>query len=255
MNIEQAMELHKAGQLEEARSIYQSLLLTTDDPQILYYLGVVELQMGRLDQAIDALQQVVFKVPNAAASHFALGRALLQSGRLGLAEEHFFQASELEPRAEYFFLLGTVQLQLGDKESAQRCWEMGQQCDPTHVETLLFLGSLYDEAQKEEEAYALWSKAHEQDPTHSEVQRVLGHWYARKASQVSEANPAAALDWIERAKNLSVSADLHHRHAKVLMSLERYAEAEDACLAALAMEQNETYERTLLHIQKLRREQ
>ena len=255
MNVEQALELHKAGHLEEARSMYQSLLLTTEDPQILYYLGVIELQMGRLDQAIDALQQVVFKVPNAAASHFALGRALLQSGRLALAEEHFFQASELEPRAEHFFLLGTVQLQLGDKESAQRCWELAQKCDPTHVETLLFLGSLYDEAEKEEAAYDLWNEAHKQNPSHPEVQRVLARWCARKAGQVSETDPAAALDWLARAMTLQPSAELCHQQAQVLMLLDRYTEAERACLAALEAETNEGYQRTLFRIQKKLREE
>ena len=250
MTLEEALELHKQGKLEEAKSIYQSLLLTDEDPQVLYYLGVTELQLGRLEQAIDAFQQTVFKHPNVATFHVALGKALLQAGQTTVAEEHFFQAVELEPSGSHLFLLGSVQLQLGDRDSAKRCWSMGVQCEAEHFELLLFLGSLCDEDEEEEKSLELWTQAHQVAPSHPQVLEVLARWYSRAAERVGEGDLALMKQHLGKALGYQKEAHLFHRYTEVLCALGEMEEAESSCLQAIKLDPKAVYFQTLVAIYK-----
>jgi len=245
MTLEHALEFHKEGKLQEAKSIYESLLLIDDDPRILYYLGLVELQIGRVQHAIDAFQKSVLKNPNIPVFHVALGKALLQAGQLNVAEVHFFQAVKMEPCGDNFFLLGTVQVQLEDMESAQHCWEMGLQYDPNHLETLVFLGSLMDEQNEEQQSLGYWERAHKIDPHNPRVIEVLSRWHSRKAEELKEVSLFQAKVHIEQAIAYQPLANLYHQQALILLELGEVELAETSCKIAIQAKEQGQYFFTL----------
>ena len=251
MNLDEALELHKAGKLEEAKCLYQALLLTEDNPDIIYFLGLLEMQSGQYQQAIDALLTALERQPNASKIHVALGKAFVQIGELAVAEEHFFTATEIDPSANHLFLLGTVQYQLEDKESAQRCWTMALQCDPNHFEALLFLGSLQDENNQEEEALRLWSIAFEVNPDSLQIRDVLSRWYSRAAEKHFDTDPKQSLSLINTALEYSSNAKLLHQKSEILLQLQQMEAALTHCESALELEQEAVFYHTLGNIYRL----
>jgi tetratricopeptide (TPR) repeat protein len=68
------------------------------DPQVAVLNGIVLLNNGKTNEAVNALQTAVNNDPKDAFIQFWLGRAALAKGDTGLAEKSFQQAMQLNPR-------------------------------------------------------------------------------------------------------------------------------------------------------------
>jgi protein O-GlcNAc transferase len=85
MTIEQALQLalahHQAGRLAEAEALYRQIL--TQQPNhtdSLHLLGVIALQFGRDDVAVDLISKAISIKPNIQEGHNNLGIALKNQG-------------------------------------------------------------------------------------------------------------------------------------------------------------------------------
>ena len=78
----QAIAKHRAGQREEAETLYRRCLeQSPDDADVLYYLGLLCHETGRSQEAVGYLQQVLSDRPELAEAHAVLALALAASGQ------------------------------------------------------------------------------------------------------------------------------------------------------------------------------
>ena len=96
--LHRAMDLHKAGKLDAAETIYLDVLKhNPDDPNALHLLGIIVAERGNAEKGIDMILQALQKVPNSFAMYHNVGNLYAQSGQLKKAEENFRKAIELNP--------------------------------------------------------------------------------------------------------------------------------------------------------------
>jgi tetratricopeptide (TPR) repeat protein len=93
-----ARERHRAGAIDEAAAIYQTVLLAEpENPRALYLLGVANLQRGGAEGAIALLERASAASPGDAEVHNTLGEALRVLGRNAAAAAEFRAALQLAP--------------------------------------------------------------------------------------------------------------------------------------------------------------
>lgn len=95
---EQAVTLHRQGELEQAESLYLKIL--DIDPQLFgprFYLGLMRLQQGRHQEACDYLGQAVKISPNEVGALMNYGMALRASGQAEEALKIFERVLEIHP--------------------------------------------------------------------------------------------------------------------------------------------------------------
>src|ERR1700753_977886 len=82
MTFQHALAYFQQNRQEQAAAICLKLLRQrSDDFNALHLLGLVEMQRGRLPEAIERFQQSVSINRNQPAAHLNLSHALLQSGK------------------------------------------------------------------------------------------------------------------------------------------------------------------------------
>ena len=113
-----ALSLEALGNTAEAGAAFQKALQANrgsppnDDPGIDY--GVFLYRQGRAEQAVEPLENVLKRHPDAGRAHLELGCVLLALDRLPQAEAHLERAVALDPKSgRSHLLLGKVYLRLG----------------------------------------------------------------------------------------------------------------------------------------------
>ena len=113
---------YEKGNLEESAHLCREALKRGPaNPEVLNQLGRALMDLGRTDEAVQALQQAI-GLPNASSqSYYLLGQANLQSGNYAQGKENFQRAIALLPdHTQAFFGLYTACLRLGQSEEAAR---------------------------------------------------------------------------------------------------------------------------------------
>ena len=96
-----AVSLHKAGKLEEAEAIYQSLLkINPGDSHALHYLGLIALQKGRYPDAVDLISKAIQSNSEIPAFHCNLGNAYRSLSQFDTAISAYRKAIQLDPKFE-----------------------------------------------------------------------------------------------------------------------------------------------------------
>ena len=140
--LREATELHTAGALAQAEAGYRQVLARRPEHAVATHrLGVLSLQLGRLEPARELFGRAVALDPGAWRSHCSLGQTLAALGRIPEARDSFQRAAELNP--------GCLEAWLGAGEA---CRALG-------------LGR---------EALAAFARAAALDPDHGEAQNSLG---------------------------------------------------------------------------------
>ncbi len=104
-----------------------------------------ELQQGKSDKAIAALQQVLAKQPDIYLAHFGLGRALAQKQRYTEAIEHLHKAITLQPDSTWAnFEIGRALVKRGDFKTAAVHLEIAANRLPEFAEVHALLAEAYD---------------------------------------------------------------------------------------------------------------
>jgi tetratricopeptide (TPR) repeat protein/SAM-dependent methyltransferase len=96
--LEQALQHHRAGRFEDAEALYWRILENEpDQPEALHWLGVMELQRGHCQRAVELIQRALEGKPDYAEAHNNLGLALQEQQRLPEAERAFQRAVRFAP--------------------------------------------------------------------------------------------------------------------------------------------------------------
>src|SRR5450755_4113657 len=91
--LQQAVGLHQAGRLAEAKLLYQQILLAQSrHPDALHLMGVIFLQSGDNARAVEMISQAIAIRPGDPAPYMNIGLALKALGRPDQALENYDKA-------------------------------------------------------------------------------------------------------------------------------------------------------------------
>ena len=105
-----AVQLHQAGDRAKAEAIYRQILAREpNNGHALHLLGVIALQNGRNEEAVELIRRAIANGPDWADFHFNLGSSLAGLRRWDEAAAEFRRALQIQPRvAQTFLSLGNV---------------------------------------------------------------------------------------------------------------------------------------------------
>ncbi len=137
-----AVALHQAGQLDEAKAAYQSLLKNNpDDSDALHYLGLIAFQRGDYPDAAGLIEQAIKLNGNIPAFHFNLGNAYRQLKQLDSAINAYLESVRLDPRfLKAHFNLGNTFKEQGKLEAAVEHYRKALALKPDYAEAHTNLG-------------------------------------------------------------------------------------------------------------------
>jgi len=123
--LEQAMERHQAGDLSEARRLYRETLGREPENAVaLIRSGLLEMQEGHSQAAIDLVEQAIAAKPGEARYEFVLGEVLASVARWEEAAEAYRRSLEIDAgRAEVSFALGRALQSTGNLAGAIGAYE------------------------------------------------------------------------------------------------------------------------------------
>lgn len=159
--IEIAMEQHRAGQFARAEALYVEIL--RQDPgnvDAIHLLGVLALQGGRPDVAVQLIGRAISRKGDVETFHYNLAEALHALGKHDEAIAAYRKALELNP--DYFEAqnnLANVLVETGDFAEAEKCARQAVALMPGEPTPLNNLGNALRGLQKGDEAMAAYDAA------------------------------------------------------------------------------------------------
>ncbi len=178
--LSQAMQAHRAGRLDEARTRYEGLLAA--DPQhadALHLLGLLEAQGRRFAEAARLITQAVALQPDEALFHNNLGNVWVELGRADEAMASYRRAHALEPqRPDVCNNLGVLLSRAGQAEDAESLLQRAGELAPDFVDARQNLANHYLRHGQLQRAMEVCVEAMITAPRSPVLRRVLGMVYA-----------------------------------------------------------------------------
>jgi len=149
-----ARDLHRAGKLQEAQTLYQRVLSTTPEhPQALHYLGLIMRERRQMPQALDLLRRAAAADPRAPEVHNNLATVLGAVGRAADALACVDAALRLRPDyVEAIVNRGLALDKLKRRDEALACFRRALELHPDHVAARLHLATAFARQGRVEEA-------------------------------------------------------------------------------------------------------
>lgn len=166
-----AVALHQARKLDEAEQLYRSLLeIAPEHADLLHLLGMIALQKGAFDSALDFLYKAVKFAPDAVPCRFTLAQALQNSGRPKEALEQYAAVERLDADLpDTYNNTGVIFRSLGQSGQARQAFETALQKKPDFALAMMNLALLDRDGGQTESALALLEKAQSIDPNDAEI--------------------------------------------------------------------------------------
>jgi protein O-GlcNAc transferase len=164
--LNQAVELHQAGKLDEAATVYQRLTCQApDNPDAWHLLGLVAAQKHDFQAAVSPIEKAVRLNPKIAEYHSNLANVYLELGRLDDALNSCRTALKLNPKsADAFDICGNVFQALEEFELAVDCHQQAVQLAPDSADAFNDLANSLRKHGRLEEARTAHERALELRP-------------------------------------------------------------------------------------------
>ena len=240
-----AMGHHQAGNLAEAERIYREVLaVEPDNGDALHLLGMIALQFGRNENAVELIERAHRLRRPDPASLNNLGKAYLGLSRPRDAKRCFTRALAL--RADYAEThqnLGVLCTRLGQPKEAERSFRRAIALAPEYADAHYNLAQLLIELGRFEDAERCYRQALAIQPDFAEAHHNLGVVLSdmgrlEEAQQCIRRALELKLDYSEARQNLimwldfselsDTKAQQEERHRWYVMHGQRYA----GCIAA-----------------------
>jgi tetratricopeptide (TPR) repeat protein len=224
-----AVALFESHKSQEARREFQAVRKEAGDhPNVLYYLGRLDLEDRNFDGAIRNLTQAAAKPPFPDTTYY-LGYAYLQQGNFAAAEKWLKRAALANPReARVQYQLGLVYRKSGREQEAARAVALSQQLrqqDNQSSQLRLQCGQKLDQGPREA-ARAVCDKLY--DPDNADQLTELGTIYGQHGDAEDALKP------FRRAAELSPhSPQTQYNLAMAYYQLNRFEEARAPLAAAI----------------------
>lgn len=170
--LEDLVQLHRAGRIDEAEAGYRQLL--AEDPGnagVLHLLGILRGQRGDLHEALALVRKAGELDPGNATCQHTLGELCLSEGRLDEAEHAYDQARLLNPNlAAAHSGLGQIALLRGNVDAAENHFKVALRADENEVQALTGLGNVAQIRGNSQRALQLLTQAAELAPDDPRIQ-------------------------------------------------------------------------------------
>lgn len=217
-----AFRHHRAGQWEYAEQICRGILdIDPKQPDALHFLGVVALQTGRHERAVEFLQEAIRANGAAAILHHQLGAAFRALGRSSEAIASFRRTLQLAPDfAESHRNLAETLREQGNISEAAICFQNVLRLHPESANAHNSLGVTLMRLGRYAEALACFQQALRLDHNHANANNNLG------AAFYEQGRLAEAVACYRRALRLnSDHPDAFNNLGNALEELGEFAEA------------------------------
>jgi tetratricopeptide (TPR) repeat protein len=167
----QALVFHKAGQLDEAEKLYESLLVSMPfNPVLLKNIGAIVFQKGKYEDAVRIIGKSLTIEPNQSDVLNLLGNALQNINRLEDALVSYEKAIAINPNyAEAYSNLGVALQKLCRFSEALACYEKAIAINPNYAEAYANLGNAFKILKRLDEAIASYDQAININPGYFEA--------------------------------------------------------------------------------------
>jgi predicted O-linked N-acetylglucosamine transferase (SPINDLY family) len=159
--LNKGLTFHKAGNLEEARLIYEQLLKKDQNNfELINLLGVISLQQKKYDDAIIQISKAISINSNHQALYNNLGVAYKEMENYEDAIKNFKKAIKIKSNyAEAYNNLGIIFKKKNQYEEAYNNYKTAIKLNPNYAEAYNNLGLLYGDSKRYEESIINFSKA------------------------------------------------------------------------------------------------
>jgi tetratricopeptide (TPR) repeat protein len=230
--LDTAVQHHTAGRLPEAEKLYDQVLqVSPTQPVALHLRGVVFLQMGKIDLAVELISKAIASKPDYADAHANLGNALRKQGKMDEAVGSFKNAISVNPdHVDALSNLGNVLRDLNRYEEAIDSYRRALIIKPDFADGHFNLGNTFKKLEMFDEAASSYSRSLAIKPENAEAFNNLGN-VLQSQGKFNE-----ALSCFEKA--IAIKPD--HTMARInlgsaLREVGRFDEALESCRAALAI--------------------
>ena len=160
-SFQQALAHHQAGRLPQAKAIYRQILSTEPNhPDALHYLGILALQVGKNEIAVELINKAISCRPDYIDAHINLGIAFKELDKLDEAVACYSRALALKPdNALAHYNLGNVLNDQGKQSEAVSCYRRALTLKPDYVEAYNNLGNVLKDQDNLNEAVACYRQA------------------------------------------------------------------------------------------------
>lgn len=197
--LNQGLEYHRQGQLNEAAQLYERVLAA--DPNCAgawNLLGAVHCQYGHFNLAAEYIARATQLDPRQASFFSNLGETYRRWGKQADAQACFEHALKLDPQQpEALNNLGIIYQAQGKLAEATRCYELVLRLKPHGPEGYSNLGTLYQDQGELDSAIACFRKALELNPAYATAYNNLG------AVLIRQSRHQEALGYLEKCLELN----------------------------------------------------
>lgn len=140
-----ALQLHEAGQFEEAEQIYRQILETApEQPDVLNLLGLVAQAKGVQQEACDLFARAIKANPDNPAFYYNLAFSLRLDGKPHEALQYFSKVISLRPEMpEVYNETAQLRFRLGQVDAARQDWARALSLNPEFAEAAANLADSY----------------------------------------------------------------------------------------------------------------
>ena len=207
-DVQQAVELHRSGRLDEAERRYRAVLKKQPNhPDALHFLGLLLHRRGDAAAGVEMVRRATTFAPGYADAFNNLGNLLKLAGKFDDAEIAYRRALALRPHdADAHSNLGVVLKVRGELPEAESELRKAIELDDHHVPALTNLGNLLNRVGRRKEAIGCYYAAVAYNPKHPDAPRMLGLAY--QASGDLEKAREVFSAWLERDPTNPVAAHM-----------------------------------------------
>jgi tetratricopeptide (TPR) repeat protein len=221
--VNQAIQSHLRGNIEEATKYYQQLINRGfDNPSIFSNYGIILKNLGKLQEAEFYTRKAIELNPDFADAYSNLGSILKNLGKLQEAEFYTRKAIELKPDfADAYSNLGSILKDLGQLQEAEFYTRKAIELKPDFAGTHYNLGNIFKDLGQLQEAELYTRKAIELKPDFANAYSNLGS-ILKDLGQLQEAE-------LYTRKAIELKPDFANAHSNlgnILKDLGQLQEAE-----------------------------
>jgi predicted TPR repeat methyltransferase len=233
MKLQQAIERHQAGDLDEAERLYREILAGQPaQADALHLLGLIHYARDDAATAAELIRRAIGHAPGTAVYHFNLGNVCRALADAAAALAAYRAAIALAPdEADYHNNLGTLHEALDERAAARDCYRRAVALNADDAELHLNLGNALRALGDADAALASYRQAMALAPGAAATHRAIADLHSECA------RAAAALPHYRRA--LELDPDDAALHVDLGACLQRLGHIDEAVVhyrAALALQ-------------------
>jgi tetratricopeptide (TPR) repeat protein len=217
-----AVAHHQAGRFSQAEQLYRQVLAA--DPQhagAIHLLGLIALQVGRPEVAVQMISTAIRLSGNQAVFHANLGEAFRALGRLDEARRSYEQAITIQPNlAPAHNNLGTILQAQGNLPAALEHYRQAVALQSDYVEAFGNLGTAYQQQGNWQAAAEAFERAVAIQPRNAR-----GH-YNRGVALATQSQLGDAIAAFEQA--IAIEPGYADAHYGLGMTLQRHGDLQRA---------------------------